>query len=157
METKNKLYYPTIPTLFIKKIVQSIFIDDAAKIEMELTKKIKEFAKFNKFNEDECTYYFIKESIKHGFFFQINEEARDIILYKAIEWASINETRSKTKPKTKDEIRDDRKDAFFTQLQKELIVGLYKYEDVSSMKFEITLTKYICFFFDLSCIKRKKK
>lgn len=156
METKPKVY-PTIPTLFIKKAIQSIFSTNTETIEVELTNKIKEFAKFNKFNEEEVTYFFIKESIKHGFFFQIQEDARDIILYRAIKWASINETRNKTKPKTKDEIREDKRDAFFTQLQKELIVGLYKYEDTSSMKFEITLTKYICFFFDLSCIKRTKK
>lgn len=142
---------PIIPIIFIKKTLEN----NSSKKEIETI--LKEFSSKHNFTLVEVNYFFIKEILKHKLFFNLKEELREPLLYDAIYWASINETRSKTRPKSYKDIKDGKHNAFFTQLQKEMIKCIYNSYEVSSPNFDIILEKYLSFFFDLSCIKRNRK
>lgn len=142
---------PMIPLNFIKKTIQT------SDSEKNLFSKLNDFAKNQDFDLDIIKYFFTKELLKQNFFFTINEEIREALLYDAIYWASLMESRIKTRPKNFKEIKDGRKNPLFVQLQKEVIKSIYKNFDSTSMSFDIKLEYHLSFFFELYSIKRNRK
>lgn len=152
MESKPFLKnIPIIPILFIKKTLENNYSSK------DISIKLKDFSNRNNYNLIEVNYFFIKEILKHKIFFNLKEEIREPLLFEAIHWASVNETRSKIRPKSYKDIKEGKHNAFFTQLQKEMIKCIYNSYEITSPNFDIILEKYLSFFFDLSCIKRNRK
>lgn len=142
---------PIIPLNFIKKTVQ------LAETEEALFSKLNDFSKNQDFELDVVKYFFTREILKHDFYFSLNEDVREALLYDSIYWASLMESKLKTRPKTFKEIKDGRKNPLFVQLQKEVIKSLYRVFDPASMSFDIKLEHHLSFFFELYAVKRNRK
>lgn len=139
-----------IPLQFMKKTIQS------NQNKKSLIDALKDYAGKNKLDLEFLKFSFIKESLRNNLFFKMDLDTRDSLLFDAIFLASLNENKNKVRPKTYADINDDRPDTLLISLQKELIKYLFRNLDNSSFEFNIILNKYLLFFNDLSCVKRKK-
>lgn len=146
----NNYNTPIIPSVFIKKIIQN------AKTKKTIEKELIEFANKNKFHPEHTIYSFVKESLRINVFFNIPEDIRHSLLFDAIIYASLNETKSKIKPQNYKDIKEGKKDAYFINLQQELINSVYRNLDTKSFNFNIILDYYLNMFFELSCLKKGK-
>lgn len=146
----NNYNTPIIPSVFIKKIIQN------AKTKKTIEKELIEFANKNKFHPEHTIYSFVKESLRIDVFFNIPEDIRHSLLFDAIIYASLNETKSKIKPQNYKDIKEGKKDAYFINLQQELINSVYRNLDTKSFNFNIILDYYLNMFFELSCLKKGK-
>lgn len=146
----NNYNTPIIPSIFIKKIIQN------AKTKKTIEKELIEFANKNKFHPEHTIYSFVKESLRINVFFNIPEDIRHSLLFDAIIYASLNETKSKIKPQNYKDIKEGKKDAYFINLQQELINSVYRNLDTKSFNFNIILDYYLNMFFELSCLKKGK-
>lgn len=140
----------TIPLNFIKKSVQNY------QNKKDLLEILKDYSIKNKIDLEILKFFFIKEVLRNNLFFKLDVDSRDSILFDAIFIASLNENKNKIRPKTYKDIKDDRQDTMLISLQKELIKSLFRNLDNTSFEFNITLNKYLLFFNDLSCVKRRK-
>lgn len=146
----SNLKIPIIPLNFIKRTIQN------SKEKKDFKESLTDFSKKNSFDLDYTIYIFIKESLRLNIFFNIQEDIRNDLLFEAIIFGSLNEPKLKIKPKNHKDIKEGKKDAFFTQLQKELIKFLYRNMDINSFNFDITLDYYLNLFFELSSYKKGK-
>lgn len=146
----NNYNTPIIPSVFIKKIIQN------AKTKKTIEKELIEFANKNKFHPEHTIYSFVKESLRIDVFFNIPEDIRHSLLFDAIIYASLNEAKSKIKPQNYKDIKEGKKDAYFINLQQELINSVYRNLDTKSFNFNIILDYYLNMFFELSCLKKGK-
>lgn len=146
----NNYNTPIIPSIFIKKIIQN------AKTKKTIEKELIEFANKNKFHPEHTIYSFVKESLRIDVFFNIPEDIRHSLLFDAIIYASLNEAKSKIKPQNYKDIKEGKKDAYFINLQQELINSVYRNLDTKSFNFNIILDYYLNMFFELSCLKKGK-
>ncbi len=142
---------PTISTLFMKGLIRD------QKSYKGLIEQIKFYADYHSFDFEYTRYIFLLTCLKNHEFFNIEEDIRENLLYDSTFWASLNETKRKTRPANHEDFSDEKKDAFFTKLQKEVIKSIYHSFDHTLPTFDIILNKYILFFFDLSCIKRDRR
>lgn len=140
-----------IPELFIKRLVKNI------KTEEELKEEIKRFADFHSQDYEEVLYFFIQNILSLGIYFKTKKEFFDEILFEVIYWASIKETKKKTRPKNIKGIPSDKVDNYYTKLQKEMILALSKEYQDRKMLLEIELNRYLLVFYELSCIKRDRR
>ena len=141
----------TFPSNYINRILRELNNID------EVMKELFKFSDFHNKELDHVIYFFVKETIQQNIFFKFNEEIREELLFESIYWASLNETRRKCRPKNYKEVQENKTNTFFTSLLKEMIKCIYEEHDSSSPSFDIILNRYLTFFFDLSCIKRKRK
>jgi hypothetical protein len=142
---------PMIAPLYLKSVLREY------KTYSELVEELKFYSDKHSFNYEYTLYIFLLNCLKNDDFFKLNEGLRENLLYDSSFWASLNETRRKTRPTSYEDIAEDKKDAFFTKLQKEVIKGIYRAYDPNHPMFDIILSKYLLLFFDLSCIKRDRR
>lgn len=132
----------------------------------EISSSLSDYAKRYKFEECEVNYFFIKAILNNGFYFQMDEEIVKELLFDAIYWASIKETKQKIKPKNFNDVKDKKVHKYYTKLMTTLVNSLVakhfveedtkEDKDMKLIKFNLELSKYMELMYELSCIKRNR-
>lgn len=146
----NKFSKISLPDLFVKRLLRDSKSYNDAKKELGI------FSKRHDFNAEETIYFFTKKIIKDGLFFELNEDIKSELLFNSIYWASLQETKKKTRPKNGASIPKEKDKNFYTKLQKDLVMAIYKEYSQHEALLEIKLTESLIFFYELSCIKRNR-
>ncbi len=139
----NKFSKVAIPDLFVKRLLKD------SKSFNDVKKELTVFAKRHEFNIDETIYFFTKKIINDDLFLDLEDSIKSELLFSSIYWASLQETKKKTRPKNGVSIPKEKDKNFYTKLQKEIIMAIYRRYQIQESLLEIKLTEYLIFFYEL--------
>ena len=117
---------------------------------------LTQYANRNNFDVDETIYYFVVKLFSDDLFFTLDESEAKEILYLAIFWASYVSIKSGTRKALAKKVtlnpRDHNK---YIALQSKVVHSIHK--NFSGLDALDRLEVYLLIFFELNCVKRKKK
>lgn len=150
---------PFVNKLFLKNFIKNKDING-------LEESLKDISMKKNIDKDKLNYFLVKSLLNNYMFFELNEEIKDYLFYKAAYWASYQETKQKNRPKNFQNVSNKKNIRYFTTLIHSLISSIYvnnelTYEDlinssVKKIKYDYELGIYLNFIFEISCIKRKR-
>ena len=139
------------------------FILNDIKILME---KVDKLAKNLNSRREVILYYLVRSLLERDMFFNVREETRDKIFFEAVYWASKTETKQKNRPKSFNGVGDKKIERFFTKMTHSIISALIVKHDINQndihkstvkeIKYNLELSTYLNFLFEISCIKRSR-
>lgn len=128
----------------------------------EIKNILIEYGNRNNYEEGEVIYFYIKNILSNGFFFEMKETVINEIFFEAAYWASTKETKQKIRPKNFNDIKDKKTQKFFTKLTQALIVAITKKyyvcseNEMDNVKYNLELSKYLEVMYEVSCVKRNR-
>jgi len=132
----------------------------------KVLERLELISKNEKMPIEETIYFFTKQSLDKGHFFDYSEEVQKELYFRAAYWASKEESKQKTRPKYFDDIDSKNYTRVFTKFLNSTIKALFKkhklnFTDIDekstkSMMYDIEVEEYLNLLFEISCIKRDR-
>lgn len=142
--------FPTIQRAFVKSTV-------ALRTQKAIEDNLKWYSEIHELKIEETIYVFIREAFALDMFFEIKEDVRDELLFKALRWASPREKKRKILPTSSKEISQTKDDPYFSRMQQYMTESFFRTHNMNNMADKIELNKYILFFYEMAFFTKIKE